>query len=100
MFLRGLSELRVKESDRLAKTFELLEKAGCSCKIIGDDLHIEGGLTRAKAFSYDSEGDHRLAMSAAILASFADGECVIHNSSCVDVSFPGFYQLLNSFEGN
>ena len=96
---RDLSELRVKESDRLSKTFELLEKAGCSCKIIGDDLHIDGGLKRAKAFSYDSEGDHRLAMSAAIMASFAEGPCEITNASCVDVSFPGFYELLNSLKG-
>ena len=45
---RDLSELRVKESDRLSKTFELLEKAGCSCKIIEDDLHIDGGLKKRK----------------------------------------------------
>ena len=93
---KGLDELRVKESDRLQKTFELITKAGCGCKIIGDDLHIDGGLETVKSFSYDSEGDHRLAMSAAIMAQFSDRECEIIDANCVDVSFPNFYEILNS----
>ena len=38
--------------------------------------------------------DHRIAMSAAIAALLADGETVIDGSECVDISFPGFYNLL------
>ena len=94
----GLAELRVKESDRLTKTHELLTLAGCSCEIRGDDLHIEGGLSKVKAFTFDSEGDHRLAMAGAILAKFANEPSKILEGSCVNVSFPNFYQELEKFE--
>ena len=95
---KGLDELRVKESDRLTKTQELLELAGCESKIDGDDLIIEGGLKVAKSFKYDSVGDHRLAMAASVLAKYADGPCEIINADCAAVSFPNFYEELEKFE--
>ena len=95
---RGLGELRVKESDRLTKTLELLNVAGCSAEVQGDDLLIPGGLKKANAFSYDPVGDHRLAMSAAIIAKFSDGQSDICDPACVAVSFPNFYEELERFE--
>ena len=93
---RGLSELRVKESDRLAKTIELLNCAGGHAHAEGDDLIIEGGLTKVKSFQYDPDWDHRLAMAAGVLAKYADGPCVIKDPDCVRVSFPGFFDVLSS----
>lgn len=93
---RGLSELRVKESDRLAKTLELLRLAGAEAKADGDDLIVAGGLTRARAFRYDPDEDHRLCMAAAVLAKLADGPCEVQDPDCVAVSFPGFFDVLKS----
>ncbi|MFW7381034.1 MAG: 3-phosphoshikimate 1-carboxyvinyltransferase [Oligoflexus sp.] len=90
----GLSELRVKESDRLTKTAELLTLAGAKVQIDGDDLHIDGGLQAASGFSYDPVGDHRLAMAAAVLAKRSKTTCRIKNPDCADVSFPGFFEQL------
>ncbi len=92
----GLEELRIKESDRLAKTAELLRLAGAGVSVDGDDLIIEGGLKKVRAFTYDSLGDHRLAMAAAILARFGEKPSCILNSECVRVSFPDFYEVLDS----
>jgi 3-phosphoshikimate 1-carboxyvinyltransferase len=95
---RGLSELRVKESDRLLLTAALLEAAGAQYEIRGDDLWIAGGLKEVKAFTFDPEGDHRLAMSAAILARRSKKPCCILDSECVRVSFPNFYEALDAVD--
>lgn len=92
--LRGLGELRVKESDRLAKTIELLSKAGGKAFADGDDLLIEGPLSQARRFVYAPDWDHRLAMAAGVLAKFADGPCLIADPDCTQVSFPGFFDVL------
>lgn len=93
---KGLSELRVKESDRLELTAKLLDAAGAKCEIRGDDLWIAGGLRTVKAFESDSHGDHRLAMAAAILARLCEKPCCILDSECVRVSFPNFYEALEA----
>jgi 3-phosphoshikimate 1-carboxyvinyltransferase len=95
----GLSELRVKESDRLAKTAELLTLAGASVRIDGDDLHIAGGLKDVQPFRYDPLGDHRLAMAAAILARRSEKPCCILSPECVRVSFPNFFETLEKVTG-
>ena len=92
----GLEELRVKESDRLTKTAELLRLAGSDVRIEGDDLWIGGGLREVQAFRYDSVGDHRLAMAAAILARRCKKPCCILDPECVRVSFPDFYEVLET----
>lgn len=93
---KGLSELRVKESDRLELTAKLLEAAGAKCEIRGDNLWIAGGLKTVQAFESDPEGDHRLAMAAAILARLCEKPCCILDSECVRVSFPNFYEALEA----
>ncbi len=92
----GLAELRVKESDRLILTAALLKAAGAHYEIRGDDLWIAGGLAEVTAFEFDPEGDHRLAMSAAILARRCKKPSCILDSECVRVSFPNFYEALDS----
>ncbi len=91
----GLAELRVKESDRLAKTIELLTLAGVKAHAEGDDLVVLGGADKVRAFTYDPAGDHRLAMAACVLARRADGPCYIQDPECVAVSFPNFFELLD-----
>ncbi len=95
----GLEELRVKESDRLAQTAELLRMAGASHRVLGDDLQIDGGLKGSNIFEFNPQGDHRLAMAAAIMMtrSISAGSAVI-GGRCVDVSFPGFFDLIEQMK--
>jgi 3-phosphoshikimate 1-carboxyvinyltransferase len=91
---RGLGELRVKESDRLAKVIDLLKTAGGKAWAEGDDLYVEGLPGKVGPFSFDPAKDHRLAMAASVLARRAHGPCKILDPECVDVSFPNFYSAL------
>ena len=91
----GLEELRVKESDRLSKTAELLRLAGAEVSVQGDSLKIAGRLREVLPFTYDSVGDHRLAMAAAVMARQSKKPCCILDSECVGVSFPDFYRVLD-----
>ena len=91
----GLSELRVKESDRLGKTIELVKTAGGHAWTEGDDLCVEGMSYKGQAFQYNPAKDHRLAMAAAVLGKQASEPSVIFDPQCVDVSFPGFFEILS-----
>ena len=93
--IRDARELRVKESDRIATMAEVLASFGVPCVEYDDGMRIEGG-AKLHAAHVASHGDHRIAMSAAILALGADGESTIDDVECVDTSFPGFVTLLRS----
>ncbi len=93
---QGLEELRVKESDRLQLTGDLLKAAGCQYEIRGNDLWIAGGMLDVKPFTFNPHGDHRLAMCAAILARRCKKPCCILDSECVRVSYPNFYEDLDA----
>lgn len=92
----SVAELKVKESDRLLKTIELINSAGQGRKAWaeGEDLLVQGAATIPDGFHYDPQEDHRMAMAAAILAKGARGPCVINDPQCVVVSFPEFFYFL------
>ncbi|MBI5517877.1 MAG: 3-phosphoshikimate 1-carboxyvinyltransferase [Deltaproteobacteria bacterium] len=94
-----LSELRVKESDRIEALAAMLRAFGVSCETRPDGLALEGGGLRAGAV-VDSRGDHRIAMAAAVLALGAPGETRVLDTGCVDTSFPGFIQALRALGGD
>jgi 3-phosphoshikimate 1-carboxyvinyltransferase len=91
--IRDAGELRVKESDRLAAVAHNLTAMGAQVKETKDGLIIHGP-TPLQGAEIDSFGDHRIAMSFAIAGLLARGETIIKGSECVDISFPGFYELL------
>jgi 3-phosphoshikimate 1-carboxyvinyltransferase len=93
--IRDATELRVKESDRIATMAQVLQAFGAPCEELPDGLIITGGAA-LHAAHIDSEGDHRIAMSAALLGLVADGESVIDGAEAVDTSFPGFVELMRS----
>lgn len=100
MVIRDASELRVKESDRLAVVAHHLAAMGADVTENPDGLVIRGGRPLRGA-RLDSHGDHRIAMAFAIAGLFAEGETVIENTECVETSFPGFAaQLEQLVEGN
>ncbi|MEO0453835.1 MAG: 3-phosphoshikimate 1-carboxyvinyltransferase [Verrucomicrobiota bacterium] len=92
--IKDAEELRVKESDRLAAIATNLKAFGVSVTEKPDGLIIEGGCP-IKAASVESYGDHRIAMSAAILGLFADGTTHIHDTDCISTSYPTFFDHLN-----
>jgi 3-phosphoshikimate 1-carboxyvinyltransferase len=95
--LRGLAELRVKESDRLAGTAALLAANGVSVTIEGDDLLVHGtGQPPEGGGLVSTHMDHRLAMSALVLGSSAQQPVRVDDTAFIDTSFPGFVPLMNS----
>lgn len=90
------SELRVKESDRLATMALVLRAFGVSCEERPDGLVItgkEGAFTPARI---DSRGDHRIAMTAAVMALAASGPSRILDVDCITTSFPKFIGTLRA----
>ena len=90
--VRGASELRVKESDRISALAEGFRALGASVEEFDDGFRITsqpltGGVAHAA-------GDHRLAMAFAIAATRAAGPSSISGASAVDVSYPGFFDEL------
>jgi len=90
---RGAGELRVKESDRLAAVAENLRRMGAEVEEFQDGLRVAGRQTLRGA-EIDPHDDHRVAMAFAVAGLVAKGETLIKNSSCVDISFPDFFDLL------
>ena len=87
----GASELRVKESDRIATMALELRKMGVDIHETPDGLSIRGSAGRPlHGASCVSHGDHRVAMSLAIVGLIADSPTRIDNTDCIETSFPDF----------
>ncbi|MBP5405382.1 MAG: 3-phosphoshikimate 1-carboxyvinyltransferase [Clostridia bacterium] len=92
-----VGRLRDKESDRLFAIRDMLGRAGIETKEEGDALFIRGGKPRGGVF--ESFSDHRMCMSAAVLASFAEGESRVKEVECVRKSYPSFWEDLKKVGG-
>jgi len=98
--MRGLAELRVKESDRLAATAAMLTANGIAATIDGDDLLVEGqsgGIPGGGRVV--THMDHRLAMSALIMGLAARQPVSVDDAAFIETSFPGFAALVNAAAG-
>jgi len=93
--IRDASELRVKESDRIAATAQNLRAMGAEVEEFDDGLRV-GGRTQLRGAKIDARGDHRIAMAFTVAGLLAEGETEIADSECVAVSFPEFFELLES----
>jgi len=95
--ISDVAELREEWPDRLQALAEVLRAFGISATEKPDGLLIEGEPDRPlKAARVNSGGDHRLAMTAAVLALAADGESVIEDADAIAVSFPRFVGTLRA----
>jgi 3-phosphoshikimate 1-carboxyvinyltransferase len=92
--IRDASELRVKESDRIATVAENLRRMNADVEEFPDGLRVKK--SKLKAAKLDSFGDHRIAMAFAVAALFAEGESEIVGSEAAVVSFPEFFDVLRS----
>lgn len=93
--LEGAEELRVKESDRLTLLADNLERLGVVCDERPDGLRIEGSDARLEG-SVTTGGDHRMAMAFGILRADADARVEVDDPGCVAVSYPGFWDALET----
>jgi 3-phosphoshikimate 1-carboxyvinyltransferase len=91
--IRGASELRVKESDRIAAMEDGLRRLGADVEALPDGLVITGP-TLLGGGDIDPRGDHRIALAFAIAGLVSQDNVVVHGWSCVDTSFPEFLDVL------
>ena len=89
---KNTNRLRIKESDRLEAMYQTLQTFGVDMKINGDEATIKGQKTLKGNQSFDSFGDHRIAMAIAIAAIRADGYVEIVNAEVINKSYPHFYE--------
>jgi 3-phosphoshikimate 1-carboxyvinyltransferase len=92
--VKGASELRVKETDRISAICNELGKMGADIKETDDGFIINGKPEGLNGCVVKSHEDHRIAMSMAVAALIARGETTIEGSEAVAISFPGFWDLL------
>lgn len=92
--VRGAGELRVKETDRIAGVVEELRRVGAHIRATADGFRVRGVPARLRGGAFDSRGDHRLAMLGAVVGLSSREGVELAGADAVDVSFPGFFDLL------
>jgi len=92
---RGVQELRVKESDRLSLLAQNLRAVGVSADATADTLHVRGTEKRPRG-SVVTARDHRLAMAFAVLNTLPGADIKLSEKASVAVSYPRFFEHLNS----
>ncbi len=91
--VQDASELRIKETDRIATVAENFKRAGIDIEVRPDGFTVPGH-QKFRAAQFDSFGDHRIAMAFAVAGLVADGPSEIHRAEAASVSFPEFYSTL------
>jgi len=94
--MRGLKELRVKESDRLAATAAMLRTNGVGVEIEGDDLIVHGRGRAPGGGQVTTQMDHRIAMSGLVMGLASERPVQVDDATFIATSFPGFVQLMRS----
>ncbi len=93
--IKDAGELKVKESNRLRAIAIELTRFGADIQETADGLIINGGRNYQGAVC-ESYYDHRIAMSCALMGLISEDRTVIKNARCIDISFPGFQDILHS----
>jgi 3-phosphoshikimate 1-carboxyvinyltransferase len=96
--VRGAGELRVKETDRIEGVVEELRRLGAHIRATEDGFRVKGVPARLRGGIVDVRGDHRLAMLGAIAGISSREGVEVRGADAVEVSFPGFFELLAQLE--
>ena len=94
--IKDAEELRVKETDRIDAMVKELTRLGVEVTEREDGLEIEGPQDITGGVTCSSYDDHRIAMSLAVAGLIAEQEVEIEDAECINISFPGFKDLLMS----
>lgn len=99
--LTGVSRLRIKESDRLLATQELLDRLGVRTEVSDDSdtLRVYGPVQLKGGFEAEARSDHRLVMFLAAAALIADAPITVHGVECLHKSWPGFLDTYRQLGG-
>jgi 3-phosphoshikimate 1-carboxyvinyltransferase len=97
--MRGLKELRVKESDRLAAVADGLRANGIAFEIDGDDLIVHGKGRAVGGGEVVTHMDHRIAMAFLIMGLASDKPVGVDDTSFIATSFPSFVPMMRSLGG-
>ncbi len=92
----GIEELRVKESDRISATVELLRRNGVDITESAGGMRVRGGTDIVGGAEVKTYHDHRIAMSALILGLAAQNPVTIDDASMIATSFPSFFELMET----
>ena len=95
--IKNAQELKVKESNRIDTVVNALKAMGADAEATEDGMIIEGGRPLQGAF-IDPHLDHRIAMSFAIASLISQGETIIKDANCVNISYPAFYETLDALK--
>jgi len=98
LVVRDASELRVKETDRIATIAENFRRMGVAMDVREDGFAVPGRQS-FRAAELDSFGDHRIAMAFSVAALVADGPCILDNAESASVSFREFFDTLQRVAG-
>ena len=91
--IKDAHELKVKESNRIKAVVDNLQKMGADIEELEDGMIIKGK-SKLKGAYIETFKDHRIAMSFSIANLISESEVTLDNSLCVDISFPGYFDLL------
>jgi 3-phosphoshikimate 1-carboxyvinyltransferase len=94
--MRGLKELRVKESDRLAATADMLRVNGVEVEIEGDDLIVQGKGRAPGGGLVATHMDHRMAMSALVMGLASENPVTADDTAFIATSFPSFVPMMRA----
>lgn len=97
--MRGLAELRVKESDRLAAIADGLKACGVTCAIEGDDLIVQGMSEVPGGGPVKTHMDHRIAMAFLVMGLASAGPVWVDDGGFIATSFPTFVPMMNALGG-
>ena len=94
--MRGAAELRAKESDRIDSVATALRAVGARVRPTADGFTVRGVPTRPRGGEIDAAGDHRVAIVGAVAGVVSQEGVRVRGAEAAAVSFPGFYELLES----
>jgi len=97
ILFKDIGRLRLKESDRISTVCEMMQRLGSKAVASDSSLSIEPGNYRSCVI--DANGDHRIAMSAAIAATVANGPVTVLGADCVAKSYPDFWNVYRELGG-
>ena len=94
--IKNIERLHFKECDRVEATINALEAAGVSAYEKDGTLYITGGYNATGELSISTYNDHRMAMTACLVAAWTGLPVLIDNKECVNKSFPGLFEVIHN----
>lgn len=93
--IKDAKELKVKESNRIKAVVDNLKNMGAELEELEDGMVIKGK-TKLKGANIKTFNDHRIAMAFSVASLISEGKLNLDNTACIDISFPGYFDLINN----